>query len=181
MADYCTGSEITAQAEATQGTDPSVFAALATAVSRLFDREAYVADNFFDATDDTPAERSFVIAEKTKYLLIPPVIAASLTQILVDDVANTDYVLKDGFIVFDTPRVLDEVVKVTAKWGFAEIPADIKQACIEQAILMWRRKDLNFAEIAGVSSAVVTQELSPSFELAAKRYRDIYGSINYFV
>ena len=71
-------------------------------------------------------------------------------------------------------------VEVTAKYSFADIPADIKQAVIEQALFMWRWEDLNFSVVAVVSSAVVGRELSPTFELTASMYRDKYGDISYF-
>lgn len=181
---YATIDEIKAQAEASDASADAVWTALAKGTSRLFDRQTEVADDFFAVTDDSAREET-IYGDGTKYARLPlPIIPDSLVSVTIDAEAvdAEDYYQSGIYLVFTYEITKRAVIVVNAKWGFpgAEIAADIKQAVIEQAIFMWRRKDLNFAEIAGVSSGVLLQEFSPSFEAITRKYRDKYGDIAYF-
>lgn len=180
MADYCTTAEIKAQAEAPEASADAVFDALATSVSRMFDQMSEVPTDFFAVTDDTLKTLDFYI-EKSQYCRVVPPILSDLTSVEVADtaIAATAYYQEGQFIVLSEVKESRTKISVEAKFGFSAIPADIKQACIEQAILMWRRRDLNFTEIAGVSSQVVASEYSPTFLSVSKEYRDKYGVFDY--
>lgn len=187
---YVTANELMANVQdpESSGTDP--WEALALAVSRLFDAECDVRDGFFLPADADSSERTFY-GNGTEYVRLDPYVAESIEEITVDGDAVTlddtdEYFENDGYLIFGVPvdrpgrtrsRVIarETPVVVTARWGFAAVPADVKQACIEQGLFLWRKKDLAFSELSGVPSAVVTAKLSPTFELVTQRYRGTYS------
>ena len=183
---YVTDEQLKVFGVATESDDTSVWELLAEAVSRVFDRECNVADGFFNAAASGVTLRSYR-ANGTRYLELFPYIASSITIIDVDGtdyydavVANREYREKENFIIFDAEIPNETPIDVTARYGFAAIPVDVQLACIEQALAMWRRKDLSFAEISGVSAAAVNAEFSPSFVATTKRYRELYSGNTYF-
>lgn len=161
----------------------SVWQQLAESVSRLFDRECEVPDGFFNKAASAASARTFLGAG-TEYVKLYPYIAGSIGAITVDAIAvtlSTDYFTEvDDYLVFKYSIAKNAAVSVSARWGFADIPADIKQACIEQALFLWRKKDLAFAELAGVSAAAINAEFSPTFQAVTLRYRGLYSRNNYF-
>lgn len=186
MSSYVTDEQLKLFAVANEADDTAVWELLSEGVSRLFDRECEVADGFFDKTSNTVSLRSYR-GNGTRYLQLFPYIPASITIIDVDGTdyyeavaANREYREKDGFLIFDADITIDTPIDVTAKYGFSAIPVDVQLACIEQGLSMWRRKDMSFAEISGVSAAAINAEFSPSFVATTKRYREIYTGNNYF-
>lgn len=164
----------------------NVWNLLAENVSRLFDRECEVVDGFFNVVGDSVSLKSY-LANGTRYLRLWPYTAGSITIIDVDGTdyyeavaADRLYKEKDGYLIFDSEIPNETPVNVTAIYGFAAIPADVKFACIEQALAQWRKKDISFAEISGVSAAAVNAEFSPSFLATTKRYRELYSPNTYF-
>lgn len=64
-------------------------------------------------------------------------------------------------------------VTVTARWGFAEIPPDIKEAALQLCVRWWRGKDDAFSGVIGSvnTDATVIERGLPE---AAKRILDLY-------
>jgi hypothetical protein len=181
---YITAADLRSAAEQQEASGTDAWEALATAISRMFDRECEIADEFFGKAAAAGSARSFLGAG-TEYVKLSPYIPASITEITVDDddvpLGDTDhYSESEQYLVFKYSITKNADVSVTARWGFPEVPADIRQACIEQALFQWRRKDLAFAELAGVASAAVAASFSPTFQAAIDRYRGIYSRNNYF-
>lgn len=170
---------------APESDDTVVWQQIAESVSRTFDRECEVPDGFFDKASASSSVRSFLGAG-TEYVKISPYLPGSLSAITIDGTAVTvpsttkEFQESDDYLIFAYAIAKNAAVSVSARWGFAAVPADIVQACIEQALFQWRRKDLAFAELAGVSSAAVAAQFSPTFAAAANRYRGIYSRNNYF-
>lgn len=182
---YITDEQLQAFGVAPEADGGDVFELLADAVSRQFDREAQVSDGFFNVADEDPVERTFRSNGST-YVFIGAYIADSIETIVVDGEAidvvdvdddSDDYYEDDGHIVLTNAPKRGVRIVVSARWGFEAVPDDIKQACIEQGLAMWRKKDRMFADISGVSSAVLTAEMSPTFAAVTKRYRGLYGQI----
>lgn len=164
----------------------SVWELLAESVSRLFDRECEVSDGFFSKAGTEPALRSYR-GNNTQYLRLFPYIADSITIIDIDGdsyydvlVSNRRYRERDGYLIFNYPVPETAFIDVTAIYGFSDIAADIKQACVEQALQLWRKKDLAFADLSGVSAAAINAEFSPTFAAVTKRYRELYSSNTFF-
>lgn len=167
-------------AVAPDDTDAQIWQQLADAASVMFDREANVSKNFFAKAPDTTSIKYFR-ANGTEYVKLLPFIADSITAITVDGTTVTvdgdDYFENDFYLVFDYEIEKNKIIAVTAKWGFSEVPADIKQAVIEQALFLWRKKDLAFADLANVASSVATAEMSETFRNVAKKYNEIYAGV----
>lgn len=183
---YITDEQLKLFAVGSESDETDVWELLAEAVSRLFDRQCDVADGTFNKTTDVVSLRNYR-ANGTRYLQLFPYIPASITIIDVDGtdyyeavVADRLYREKEGFLIFDSEIAVETPIAVTAKYGFAEIPLDIRFACIEQGLMMWRRKDLSFADISGVPAGAILSELSPSFMAAVKKYREIYAENSFF-
>lgn len=182
---YATAADLRCAAEQSEASGTDAWENLALGVSRLFDRECEVAAEFFGKAAANPSARSF-FGTGTEYVRVSPYIAGSLAAITIDGTAVTvpaadkEFLESDDYLVFTYNVVKNAVVSVSARWGFPEVPADIRQACIEQALFQWRRKDLAFAELAGVPTAAVTASFSPTFQAAIDRYRGLYSRNNYF-
>ena len=185
MGSYVSASQIREAAEADESSVLDVYAALATAVSREFDRLSDVPDDHFQAAGTT-ATAAILRANGTEWLFLGAFVSDSITNITIDGSgpltigSDDDYILKGNYLKFPFPVPDDTKVIVTAKWGFAATPSDITQACLEQALFLFRRKDLAFTELSGVSTAAVQAEYSPTFEAVAKQYRSMYGRNGFF-
>ncbi len=183
MANYITNVQLKDFVVANEADVDTTYDTLVTAVSRLFDRECEVVDDFFSGTG-IPTIKVFK-GNDTRYLRVPPMSGLVVLEVDGTDIydvnpATATYQLEAGYIIFDTVVSRTSVFSITAVWGFAVIPADIQTACLEQAALMLRRKDLSFAEMSGVPATAVAAELAPTFAEAARKYREIY-SPNLFV
>lgn len=183
---YITPEQLKNAAVANAADNDDVWELLAESVSRLFDRECEVSDGFFNAAGVELATRTY-LGNGTNFVKVFPYVGDSITTVTVDgtdyfEVLATDrqYREQDGYLVFDFPITFNTPIDVKAIYGFSAIPAVITAACLEQALAMWRKKDLSFAEISGVSAAAVNAELSPSFIAITKRYRELYSSNSYF-
>jgi hypothetical protein len=163
-----------------------VWELLAESVSRLFDRECEVSDGFFSKAGDEVSLRSYR-GNNTQYLKLFPYIPDSITIISIDGddyyditVSQRRYRERDGYLIFNYPVSDTAFIDVTAIYGFAAIAADIKQACIEQALQLWRKKDLGFCRLSGISAAAINAEFSPTFTAVTKRYRELYSANTFF-
>ena len=183
---YITDEQLKLFAVGNESDETDVWELLAEAVSRMFDRQCDVADGFFNKTSGSVSLKSYR-ANGTRYLELFPYIPDSITIIDVDGTdyfeatpANRLYREKENYILFDSEIPDGTPIDVTAKYGFAEIPMDIKFACIEQGLLMWRRKDVAFADLSGVSGAIANAEFSPTFLSTVKKYRELYAGNEFF-
>lgn len=185
MGYYVSGSQIREAVEADESSALDIYDGLATAVSRLFDRVTQVADDHYQSAEATASAKIFR-ANGTEWLHIGAYIPASITAIALDGydpiTLNDDnaYIEKERYLKFPYPVAENVKATVTARWGFASIPPDITQACLEQAIVMFRRKDPAFTEMSGVPPGTVTPDLSPTFDTVAKEYRSRYAPNGFF-
>lgn len=187
MADYVNSSVLQQIAEGDESSSSDVYDRLASAVSRMFDRECEVSNDFFAAAVSGPSGvtmRAFA-SNGTEYVKIDPYEAGSITEVLANasplPLADSQYYTeREGYLVFRQPVPEFTTLAVTARFGFPVIPVDITQACIEQALFLFRRKDLAFADMSGVSAAALAAEFTPTFLAVTQRYREIYSSRNYF-
>lgn len=185
---YITAEQLKNVGIASESDSDEVFDLLCASVSRMFDRECEVSDGFFNAAPASGVTLKSYIANGTKFLRLSPYIPGTITIIDVDgddrfEAAPADREYRetaDGYLIFDTVPCIDTPIDVTARYGFAAIAADIQQACLEQALAMWRKKDLSFAEMSGVSAAAINAEFSPTFSAVVNRYRGLYSQNSYF-
>lgn len=181
---YVTADVLQANGIAPESDGSTTWDQLAESVSRSFDRECEVPDGFFNAAAVGTSARTF-LGGGTEFVKIYPYISGSIGAITIDGdvvpLADTDHYNEvDDYLIFTYPITKNAAVSVSARWGFSAIPADIVQACIEQALFLWRKKDLAFAELAGVPTAAVVAQFSPTFQATVNRYRGLYSRNNYF-
>lgn len=180
-------------AEAPEADNIDVWNLLAESASRLFDRACDVEDGFFGKAGVSAAEKT-VQSNGTAYLRLPPFVEGSITGIIEVSPSSVetllsesaDYDLRESYLIRKTSigsfifrSFYDRSVKykITARFGFPDIPADVRQAVIEQALMLWRRKDLAFTELSGVSTAVAQAAYSPTFQVVSEKYRALYSGI----
>jgi hypothetical protein len=65
-------------------------------------------------------------------------------------------------------------IALSARWGFSEVPADLKLACIQIALYIWRQSDPSFAGISNADNQLILRELPPSVVLTVEKYRQKY-------
>jgi len=183
---YVTKETLRNFAVADEADNTDVWELLSEAVSRLFDRECNVTDGFFSPAAASGTVRKYR-ANGTRYVEVDPYIADSITVIDVDGTdyfeaveADRDYREKEHFLLFDGEIADETPLSITARWGFGAVPLDVQLACIEMGLMLWRRKDAAFAELANVSAAVANAEFSPTFLATTRRYRELYSKNNYF-
>ena len=191
---YVTAAELKAGAQESDASNTDSWEVLALAVSRMFDRECDVPDSYFMPAAEEASERVFR-GKGTEYVKLDPYLADSIDSLLVADeeftVGGDDYYENEGYLIFGVPTpessqpssiIIENgaVVTVSARWGFAAVPAEIRQACLEQGLFMWRRRDLAFTELSGVSTAAVVAKFSATFQATVERYRALYGKNNFF-
>jgi hypothetical protein len=65
-------------------------------------------------------------------------------------------------------------IALSALWGFSEVPADLRLACIQIALYIWRQSDPSFATISNADNQLILRELPPSAILTVEKYRQKY-------
>lgn len=69
----------------------------------------------------------------------------------------------------------DLKVTVSAKWGFTEIPADVKQAVIQLAIHLWRMSDPAFTAISQSGQPYQPPAIPNQVQAIADTYKGLYS------
>lgn len=200
MNPYATGQEIAAFAQEFTD-DPDAQDILAGAASRIFDKLCGVEDGFFLPAGNAYSLKTFY-GDGTAYLKLPPYTAInpSTPVVIYNDEDETvevpDYVERDGFLVIrgyvngiPTRDLMDaaltdsfngwpvnDKITVSAKWGFTETPADVKQAVIQIAINNWRASDPAFTSISQSGTPNTLPEIPAQAKEIADRYRDAYNA-----
>jgi len=142
--------------------------------SRLFDLLCDVEENFFASANADPSDLTFD-GNDIDMLRLPPFVANSITQVLIDDEVfdADDYKLRKEFLIYkDGTFDRDSEIVVTARWGFIAIPPEVKLVVQELANYLFRNKDPMFAKISDVE---IETELSPTTNAIIKKFRDKYG------
>lgn len=171
---YVTAELLRTSAEADESSPHTYWELLAGSVSRLFDKETLVPAGYF--AGDGPNPSVFDIPKTSRFVMIPPNDAFDTVKGLTGtDLIDIDYRYEEPFVVLENIPSGITQIQVAANFS-GGVPADIQLACIEQALLMWRRKDLTFADLSGVSSNAVTAALSPTFAAITTQYRNRYGT-----
>ena len=194
---YCTHTEV--REVATQITPTGspvawtndVLNKLIERASRLFDMECGVDPGFFEAAGNTPAARVFY-GSGTNFLQLPPYVAGSLNSTLsypesysALEFAERGNSERGAFLVRTEGGILNPgpiggwyegvPITVTAIWGFAAPPADVKHAIIKLVIHICRTIDPTMLKLLVLDGQPLFQDRMPKdvTELAKKyRYRE---------
>ena len=178
MAAYIETLNLMDNAVASEASDEAVWAEYALGASRLFDLLCDVEDNFFAKAETGTSEKIF-FGNGIDMFRLPPFAAGSVTQVKIDNeiiqasnyritgIVGAQFLFDRRYFqsTFDT----DEAIKITARFGFPEIPQSVKIVVTELANTLWRFRDPLFAKISDVE---ITKEVSPTTALLIKKFRD---------
>lgn len=189
-APYCSASEvrevatqITATAAPTAWTN-DVLGKLIERASRLFDIECGVEAGFFQASGNPAGAERIIYGDGTNFLKLPPYVPGTLNATLgyPDGYSELEFAERGGFLVRTESGILNAhnaggwyegvPVSVTAKWGFAETPADVRHAIIKLVIHICRTVDPTQLKLLVLEGQPLFQDRMPKdvIELA-KKYR----------
>lgn len=197
MADYASGSDLQSFAEEPGALGSSAsWDLLASAASRIFDRLTEVSDDFYQAATGTPAARTFY-GDGTAYLRLDPFVGTPTPVVAIPggeySVAATDFVVQGQSLVFlsktrGVMQVYGEfpnynrftgwydavAVQVTADWGFAEVPDEVKYAVIQIGLMLWRQRE-PAAQVTSTIDGIMAMELPPMTRGVVDKYRETYS------
>lgn len=148
------------------------------ALQRRLDAATQVIDHELDQAAGTfsaaaGAAIRTVYGDGTGYLLLPAFVAGSVTLVTtISGLGVPDYIEQDGYLIVTdangvipidgelrdygiTGLVWREGVPyaVSATYGYSSVPSDIKEACLQIAVRMWRAKDAGFSDVVGVEGS----------------------------
>lgn len=190
-APYCSAAEI--REVATQITPTSqptawtndVLEKLIERASRLFDLECGVEPGYFQAAANPSATERVIYGDGTDYLKLPPYMRGTLNTTLGYPSGYTalEFVERNGFLVRTSATgVLNArylygwyegaPISVSAQWGYAETPTDVRHAIIKLVIHLCRTVDPTQLKLLVLEGQPLFQDRMPKdvIELA-KKYR----------
>lgn len=202
MSDYATVAEIKSLGLQTRATDENVWTLLAAGASRDFDRLCEVPDDFFAAAaydDEEPPEPIYAdrvfIGDGTAYLKLDPFVTLNPDEPIVIDpdfaYAVPTYHVNGRMLIVLSKTQLQPIelsaypgrfagwkqgvkITVSAHWGFAAIPADVKLAVCKLAMHAWRLSDPVVAQDTGAVVEDLIDGLPQSVWPIVEKYRRIY-------
>lgn len=156
------------------------YESLIARASRMIDLACGVAVGYFGKAEST-ASALDVYGSGLGLLHLPPYVAGSLTSVVAPDgYTLPSYIERDRYLVItDASGVIDSTstwyqgakITVTAKWGFEEVPDDIKQATLELAIALRLETDGVFMKLADSEHRPAREELPPRVKMICDRRR----------
>jgi hypothetical protein len=201
---YCSKTEVRRRAFGGSGSGGSATTtalsddeldALIEQASRFFDLECGVEPGYFEAAGDT-ATSKIIYGNGTNYLWLPPYVTGSLNTAITLPEGYTvpDFVEQNGFLVLTTSTgVLPPLqhfyrsvwsgwpsgvaVTVSARWGFATTPADVKMAVIELIINLWRETDPATLRLKDLEGQPLRERFPPRSLEVARKYRMKSGAV----
>lgn len=171
--DYATAASLRAyldQVEDTTATDELLGDILTRASATVrTSLRSLLADPSFDfAADYAAATTKIITAYGGVVLLLPPHLAASVTEVeyVVTTNPTTWAALTDEWTEQEDGSLYRDYgwgygyhpggvrYRVTARWGYGDVPSEIEQVTLELAVNMWRSKDKGgFTDVVGVEGA----------------------------
>jgi hypothetical protein len=155
--------------------------------SRLFDLLCGKPVGYFEpvASGAVASNRTFY-GDGGNFLQLDPYVPGSLNATLTfpDGYTAPDYIERDGYLVLTGSTGIvarydptyagwyqGVPIVVSAKWGFSEVPADVKLAVIELAINLWRETDPAEIKLINIEGQPLREKVPPRVNEVAKRYR----------
>jgi hypothetical protein len=161
--------------------------------SRYFDLVAGVTPGFFEASTGAATVRTFY-GDGTNYLKLDKYVEGSLNATIVvpDGYTAPTFIERDGYLVLvteDVGAVISSLppfahwwrdgrgwwaglpITVTAKWGYAQTPADVKMAIIEMVINLLRETDPASLNLLDLERQPLREWMPPRVRAVAERYR----------
>ena len=190
---YCTKEEVRRRAHGGSGSGGTATTtalpdaeldALIEQASRFFDLECGVEPEHFKAASDTATARTFY-PDGTGFLRLDRYVPGSLnaTITLPSGYTAPEFVERNGYLIRSSSSVLVDTryradpwtigvpVTVSARWGYAATPADVKLAVIELVLNLWRETDPANVKLVGLEGQPLREKLPPRVAEIAKKYR----------
>lgn len=148
---------------------------------------------FMEAGADVVASEKVVYGDGSNYLRMPPYVVGTLDPAISvpDGYAAPAFVERDGYLVLSIDGVLPPfsqfnnclwpgwysgvAVTVSAVWGLAATPADVKLAVIELVINLHRETDPASLKLTDLEGQPLRETVPPRVKEIAKRYRARLG------
>jgi hypothetical protein len=186
---YCTAAEVKEVGTQLSGHSDTLVDKYIKRASRYFDHLCGVVDGYFEPAGKTATEQT-VYGDGSVYLRLPPYLAGSLNTTLVvpDGYTAPPFIESDGYLVMTGTtgtvlsrsalgRASDYVwwpgvpIKITARWGYVETPADVKMAVIEMTINLMRETDPANLNLLDLERQPLRERVPPRVAEVAKLYR----------
>lgn len=152
--------------------------------SRLFDVECAVEPGFFQASGNPSVTERIVYGDGTNFLKLPPYVRGTLNATLgyPSGYSELEFVERGGYLVRTSSGILSNQsfggwyentpISVSAKWGYAETPADVKHAIIKLVIHICRTVDPTQLKLLVLEGQPLFQDRMPKDVIdLAKKYR----------
>lgn len=191
---YCTKEQVRAAgtgitASSSPPATDSLLTDLIESASRFFDLEAGVKPGYFEPAGLTATARTFY-GDGSNYIKLDPYVEGSLSSTITMPEGYTvpSYAERNGHLVITTSDGLHPPfrgfynstwsgwptgvgVTVTARWGYAATPADVRQAVIELVINLLRETDPAALKLVNIDGWPVREKCPPRVLEIAKKYR----------
>ncbi|OLE52113.1 MAG: hypothetical protein AUG51_19340 [Acidobacteria bacterium 13_1_20CM_3_53_8] len=188
MSSYITTTDIVEYGYQVEEDDEVLLDKIGLRASRIFDRFAEVPPSFFDKAPSESANR-VVYGTGTDYLFLPPYIAPLGANAISMPTGYTvpefyerqsrfglQYLQRkysgqslslmepDGWPLWGAPERVGWLfvpITINAKWGFEDVPEDVKEAVLELTIMIWRSKDPAFAKVIRLEDKEIISQALP--------------------
>lgn len=161
--------------------------ALIERASRYFDLLCGVEPGYFDAADVSATARTFY-GDGTHFLKLDRYVAGSLSTTITVPSGYTapTFIERDGYLQITSEDGIPLTrtryfcsegwwsnlpITVTARWGFATTPEDVKHAVIELAVNLWRETDPANVKLVNLEGQPLREKYPPRVKEIANRYR----------
>lgn len=183
---YVDISEFRIQATQASSVPQVLVESLIEQASRYFDSLCGVTEGYFELAGTSATARTFY-GDGTNYLRLDPYVSGSLNAsiTLPDGYTVPEFIEGGGYLIIVSSGIrysltpwwasggwLEGVpVVVTARWGFAATPADVKLAIIELAINLWRTVDPAETNLTDLEGQPLRERVPPRVAEIARLYR----------
>jgi len=182
---YISTIEIEEIMQGEQGVNSATLLEISKSMSDLIDLYCEVPENFFGQAKSVSDTNKTFYGKGINQLRISPII--SLTSITIDGaVLDADdyriigdyakYILRlDGNVFAENQKVI-----IAGRWGFAKVPAIIKQLVIELTIYAYRQSDPQSLKNAEVDVELIKTFLSPNSKIKLEELYLAYSTSSGF-
>lgn len=176
---YVTWEEIKQVLPDVKETQQAILLAFAERACRRFDRKVGVPEGFFGVAAGEPTTRIVYGGDAYDHVLLPPFVAGSVESVSRGTMvlSTQAYQVIDRAIYFPNIYAANRNVvypavpySVTARFGFAAVPDDVKEAVIQLIVWMWESR-------AKPYKGLVNGRFNPDSQYDAGMPRELRDSI----
>ena len=188
---YATAAEVKEVGTQLTGFTDALIDKVIERASRFFDHLCGVSDEFFEPAGASTSVRTFY-GDGTNMLRLDPYVAGTLSIAVPSGYTAPTYIERNGYLVLTTEDVGAIVgmlppfpswwrtgtgwwsglpITVTAKWGYAATPADVKLAIIELVINVLRETDPANLNLLDLERQPLRERVPPRVKQVAEFYR----------